>query len=109
MRVKLSYTVDEEDVLKESAKILNLSAEDLQQAIGLFQDTQKELVGVDPERKPSVAIALEMITELRSALLAVDTRLLEVAEIVEAYDDYVRNQRAPVAPLEEAPGPVVKE
>ena len=104
MRVKLSYTVDEEDVLKESAKILNLSAEDLQQAIGLFQDTQKELVGVDPERKPSVAIALEMITELRSALLAVDTRLLE-----EAYEDYVRNQRAPVAPLEEAPGPVVKE
>ena len=30
MRVKLSYTVEEEDILKEAAKILGLSGDDMQ-------------------------------------------------------------------------------
>ncbi len=109
MRVKLSYTVEEEDVLKEAAKILNLSAEDLQQAIGLFQEIQKELLGTDAERKPSVSTALEQVGEMRTALLAVDTRLVEVGEIVEAYDDYLRSQRPGVAVLEEVPNSSVVE
>ena len=40
MRVKLSYTVDEEDILPEAAKILGLSADDMKQAIDLFQGVQ---------------------------------------------------------------------
>ncbi len=99
MRVRLSYTVEEEDVLKEAAKIINLAAEDVQQAIELFRGIQTELVGKDDE-VPNVPKSLEMIDELRKALLAVDTRALEVAEIVTAYDDYQRQQR---------PGPVASD
>ena len=40
MRVKLSYTVEEEDILPEAAKILGLSSDDMKQAIDLFQGVQ---------------------------------------------------------------------
>ena len=49
MRVRLSYTVEEEDVLAEAAKIINLSTDDMQQAISLFNDIQQELKGPDDE------------------------------------------------------------
>ena len=89
MRVKLSYTVDADDVLKESAKILSLAADDLQQAVALFNDVQKELRGEnDDTAVPNVSKALEMIEEHRRALLNVDTRLDEVHQIVKGYAEY---------------------
>ncbi len=103
MRVKLSYTVESDDVLKETAKILNLSGEDLQQCISLFKQVQEELVADEPDSAPNVARALEMVDEFRRALLAMDTRLLEVAEIVAAYDDYRRAQRRTPEGAEENP------
>lgn len=102
MRVKLSYTVEEEDVLKEAAKIINLSAEDMGQCLGLFNEVQAELKGKE-DSPPNTIKALEMIDEFRKALLAVDTRLSEVIEIVEGYDDYRRGKVAKVpegAPIE---------
>ena len=92
MRVKLSYTVEEENVLKESAKILNLSAEDLQEAINLFTQIQNELIDTQ-EGGPNAEKALEKMEKLRKALLSLDTRLLEVSDIVEAYEDYRRGLR----------------
>ncbi len=89
MRVKLSYTVEEEDVLKEAAKIINLSSEDLTQCISLFNGVQEELKGKE-DSAPNTIKALEMIDEFRKALLAVDTRLSEVMEIVDGYDNYRR-------------------
>ena len=76
MRVKLSYTVDGEDVLAETAKLINLSAADLQQAIRLFTDVQIELAGGDEDSSGPVNISksLEMIEEFRKALLTVDIR-----------------------------------
>jgi hypothetical protein len=105
MRVKLSYTIDVEDILKETAKILNLSGEDLQQGANLFSAIQAELRGDDDDASiPNTAKALEMIKEMRTALLNVDTRLSEVAEIVEGYIEY--QQRRPLddalAPRDEA-------
>lgn len=94
MRVKLSYTVEEEDVLKESSKIVGLAAEDMQQCVVLFQELQKELAGTSQEDSPAnVAKALEMIEEFRKALLAVDTRLIEVTDIVIGYEDYKMSNR----------------
>jgi exonuclease I len=96
MRVKLSYTVDEEDVLAEAAKIINLSAEDLQQAVSLFAAVQKEL-RPETQEVPAEIVNLnkcyEMIEEFRKALLNVDTRLGEVLDIVQGYDDYLRLQK----------------
>ena len=47
MRVKLSYTVEQEDILPEAAKILGLSSDDMKHAIDMFQSIQEELKGSD--------------------------------------------------------------
>ena len=87
MRVKLSYTVKEENVLKEVAKIINLSTEDMQEAVTLFSTVQRELEGQDGN-VPNVHKASQMISDFREALIAVDTRLMEVAEIIAGYEEY---------------------
>ena len=93
MRVKLSYTVDEEDVLAEAAKILGLSADDMQQCIGLFKGVQLDLTGdVEEGSVPNVHLALEKIEEFRKALLNIDTRLSEVVEIINSYEAYKAEQ-----------------
>ena len=93
MRVKLSYTVDEEDILKEAAKILGLSSDDMSHAIQMFKTVQEELRS--EEDIPNVARVLEMIEDFRRALLAVDTRLTEVEEIIKGYDQYRVQSRRP--------------
>ena len=101
MRVRLSYTVDEEDVLPETAKIINLSASDIQQAITLFNEVQTVLNGEDQE-EIHVPKALDMIEEMRTAFLNVDTRLAEVTEIIRGFDDYhrqIKKQEASPPPL----------
>jgi hypothetical protein len=91
MRVKLSYTVEEEDILKEAAKILGLSSDDMGHAIEMFKTVQAELRG--DEEQPNTGKVLDMIDDFRKALLAVDTRLIEVEDIVKGYDKYRIDQR----------------
>ena len=88
MRVKLSYTVDEEDVLKEAAKILGLSAEDVQQIVNMFKSVQVNLSGRDEENPQNPQLALEMMEELRLALFNVATRLDEIEQIILGYQEY---------------------
>tara|TARA_Y100001970_G_scaffold274099_1_gene373321 strand:- start:1925 stop:2287 length:363 start_codon:yes stop_codon:yes gene_type:complete len=109
MRVKLSYTVDVEDVLKEAAKLVGLQGEDMQHCVKLFTDLQRELRGETDEEAGVVNIhrAVEMIEEYRVALLNIDRRLEEITEIINGYDEYLLAARAPatetrVTPLEEA-------
>ena len=92
MRVKLSYTVEEEDILKEAAKILGLSGDDMSHAIEMFKLVQEELRR--EEEQPHTGKVLDMIDDFRKALLAVDTRLLEVEDIVKGYDKYRIDQRS---------------
>jgi hypothetical protein len=92
MRVKLSYTVEEEDILKEAAKILGLSSDDMGHAIEMFKTVQAELRG--DEEQPNTGKVLDMIDDFRKALLAVDTRLIEVEDIVKGYDKYRIDQRS---------------
>ena len=91
MRVKLSYTVEEEDMLKEAAKILGLSSDDMQHAIQMFREVQEELRR--EEEQPHTGKVLDMIDDFRKALLAVDTRLLEVEDIVNGYAKHRLEQR----------------
>ena len=91
MRVKLSYTVDEEDILKEAAKILGLSQEDMMHGIEMFKLVQAELQ--QTAETPNVSKVLDMIEDFRKALLAVDTRLVEVEEIIRAYEVHRAKQR----------------
>ena len=96
MRVKLSYTVEEEDILKEAAKILGLSGDDMSHAIEMFKLVQEELRR--EEEQPHTGKVLDMIDDFRKALLAVDTRLLEVEDIVKGYDKYRIDQRSEEEP-----------
>jgi len=89
MRVKLSYTVEQEDILPEAAKILGLSSDDMKHAIDMFQTIQAELTGTDDAPANTIK-ALEMIEDFRKALLAVDTRLQEITEIINGFDDLRR-------------------
>ena len=92
MRVKLSYTVDEKDVLEEAAKILNLARPDLQHAINLFNSIAEELVSGEDSAPVNTFKALEMIDEFRQVLIHLDTRSGEVVSIIEGYDEYVRGK-----------------
>ena len=99
MRVKLSYTVEEDQVLPEAAKIVGLASNHMQHAIFLYTAVQAALHN-DPEdgeeREPAdIPAALEMIEEFRQALLNVDTRLSEVVDIIEGYDNYTQEEEAP--------------
>jgi hypothetical protein len=109
MRVKLSYTVKTEDVLREAAKILNLSSDDMSQAIALFNGVQEELKGeASDDDIVNIKRAKEMLEELRDALLSVDTRIMEVQEIVTGYDEYqhaLDSSAAAMAPPADAPAP----
>ena len=95
MRVQLSYTVDEEDVLVETGKIINLSAEDLQHAIDMFNGVVNELKTPSDEESGEVNVGkvLKMIEDLRHGLVNVDTRLAEATQIVLSYDEYTRGKR----------------
>jgi len=99
MRVKLSYTVEEGDVLVETAKIINLSADDMQQMIELFNSSQKELKGESDENKTvNINKCLDMLDEFRRSLYSVDTRVAEAIEIVRGYDEYKRSGSLASAP-----------
>lgn len=87
MRVKLSYTVDHKRVLRECAKILNLSADDMQKAISLFNEVQGELKE-DDEVEVNTNKSLEMISEFREMLLNIDTRLSEISEIIVGLEEW---------------------
>jgi|TARA_R110002110_G_scaffold268943_1_gene484651 hypothetical protein len=104
MRVKLSYTVDEADVMKEASKLVGLSGEEMQEIVNYFSQLQSELSGKEGE-KPNPVQCLETIEEFRNALLKVDVRLSEVGEVVAAYADYQLRSHDPeeAPPAEEVP------
>tara|TARA_R110000824_G_scaffold203291_2_gene387691 strand:+ start:1359 stop:1673 length:315 start_codon:yes stop_codon:yes gene_type:complete len=94
MRVKLSYTVEEEDVLQEAGKIIGLASNHMQHSIFLYTAIQTLLVNDrdDGDDEPvDIPASLEMIEEFRQALLNVDTRLAEVVDIIEGYDSYEKD------------------
>jgi hypothetical protein len=104
MRVRLSYTVEKEKVLAEAGSLVGLTTPLLQKAINLFGDVQKELqkeLGEDPE-PVNTSLCLEMIEELRGHLLNLDTRLSEIIDIVNGFDEIRRGNGVPdPADLEE--------
>tara|TARA_R110002110_G_scaffold98813_1_gene252765 strand:+ start:160 stop:471 length:312 start_codon:yes stop_codon:yes gene_type:complete len=98
MRVKLSYTVEEEDVLKEGQKIISLCGDHMQEALQLFTDVQKELNPQDPDAVCNTPLVIEMVDKFRKVLLAVDTRFLEVGEIVRGYQQFQTQETPGDAP-----------
>ena len=123
MRVKLSYTVEEEDILSEAAKILNMAADDMQQALDLYKHIPLELKGEAPAAPelpteiaakltspdagvPNTLKILNMIEEFRQCLLSLDTRFAEVVGIIEGYDKHVRTAASTTAALSAGDGDI---
>jgi hypothetical protein len=99
MRVKLSYTVEEGQVLPEAAKIIGLASNHMQHCIHLYTEVQNRLLNEPIEGREHLPTdakeALELIEEFRQALLNVDTRLSEVVEIIEGYEEYKEEEKIP--------------
>tara|TARA_R110002020_G_scaffold80847_5_gene201395 strand:+ start:1888 stop:2259 length:372 start_codon:yes stop_codon:yes gene_type:complete len=90
MRVKLSYTVDDADVLAEAANLIGLSSNEVQRVVNYFAQIQNELV-IDREsgrHQINIERVLTLMEKYRNALLNIDTRAAEVSEIIVGYRDY---------------------
>ena len=88
MRVKLSYSVEADDVFEEAANLINRSGSDMEDALSAFSRVQKELRGELDEEGAMVnpTKALEMIEGFRLALFNIDSRLSEVAHIIQGFE-----------------------
>lgn len=87
MRLKLSFTVEEEDVYKEAAMILAMATGDMKHAIDMFENIQKELSTTTAT--PDIEMATTMMSDLRRALLKVDVRTVEVNDILVTYQEHL--------------------
>lgn len=101
MQVKLSYTVDEEEIHEEASKLLGLKGPAMQHLIDLFNDIQEELKPTENEVVNSSKIE-ELINDFRTTLMGIDLRLAEIHQIITAYEDYKRRPPEP-EPLVEPP------
>ena len=98
MRVRLTYTVEEEKVLGEAAKLVGLCTEDVQNMVHLFNNVQLELTGKEEDEAGSTAPVntprvMQMLQEFRKEIGNLDTRLFEVMQIVDGYERYMQSKR----------------
>ena len=96
MRVRLSYTVEAEDVLTETANLLGLSAPALQEVITLFGTLQQELKKEteDPPGVVNINLCLETVGQLREHLINLDIKLSEIIEIINGFENIKRSPEA---------------
>jgi len=87
MKVKLSYTVEEEEILLEASKLLGLQGTTMQKIIDLYTGIQTSLkskadaLNIDNERA--------LFAEFHEKLAALELRMNEVQSIVEEYHSHV--------------------
>jgi len=99
MHVKLSYTIEEEDILKEAANLLSLRGPTLQQVVEDYQSIQRELTQEDDP--PNLSRVEEYLLSLRKGLRGLDLRAAEVGGIVREYEAHRR--QGPPSPLSSPP------
>jgi len=106
MKVKLSYTVDMKDVLTESSYLLANLGVKVKSSIELFNNLILLLREEDFKSKQF----FEEVETLRQNLAALDSRLAEVDEVVEGFQQYERSQRrGEILPSPPPPSEVVVE
>tara|TARA_Y100000310_G_C20044011_1_gene517497 strand:- start:167 stop:514 length:348 start_codon:yes stop_codon:yes gene_type:complete len=98
VRVKLSYTVEVENVLNEVSNLLALQTDEVEAIATHHRVLQQDLCREDPD----VYKALDRLEELRGSLFNVDTRAAEIVEILKGYNGYkatlyTNEQSAPAA------------
>ena len=89
MRVKLSYTADIDEVLEEASLLLGNLATTLQESIDLYNASVNSL----KEEEFNPTKFQNDVESLRKNLAKIDTRFLEVEQVVLGFGDYQRQQR----------------
>ena len=84
MRVKLSYTVEVEDVLKEVSNLLALQTSEVEAVTTHHRALQQDLCREDPD----IYKTLDRLEKLRVSLFNIDTRASEMGEILKGYNEY---------------------
>lgn len=100
MKVQFTYTVDQDDVLVEAAKLLGLKAPTLQEVINSFASIQTELQKT--EETVNTPQVLEELIEYRRKLVSLDIRAAEVWQIVTAYSSLKDESAAIASPDEDS-------
>jgi len=91
MRVKLSYTADIDEVLEEASLLLGNLAVTLQDSIELYNTSVNSL----KEEEFNHTKFQNDVESLRKNLAKIDTRFLEVEQVVLGFGDYQRQQGSP--------------
>ena len=86
MQVKLSYTVNEEEIHEEASKLLGLKSAAMQRLIGLFNNIQEGLRPPEDEVVNPSKIE-DLIDEFRQTLMGIDLRLAELRSIIVSYEE----------------------
>jgi hypothetical protein len=94
MKVKLSYTVEEDELLAEVALVLGNQGPQIQKFIDLFNDAV-EVLKAHPEKELNLISFRKIIEEARLILAKSDLRLEEATEMVNGYYEYLEQLRAP--------------
>jgi hypothetical protein len=98
MRVKLSYTAEVEDVMSEASQLLGNMGSTLQETIDLFNDAVLNL----QDDKFNLNKFNDSVDSLRHNLEKIDTRCMEVEQVVAGFSDYQRQERAPAPEIDDA-------
>jgi hypothetical protein len=88
MRVKLSYTAEIDEVLEEASLLLGNLATILQESIDLYNVSVNSL----KEEEFNPTKFQNNVESLRKNLAKIDTRFLEVEQVVLGFGDYQRQQ-----------------
>jgi len=89
MRVKLSYTAEIDEVLGEASLLLGNLANTFQESIDLYNATVNNL----KEEEFNGTKFQNDVDQLRQNLAKIDTRFLEIEQVVLGFGDYQRQQR----------------
>ena len=105
MRVKLSYTAEAEDILKECSYLLNNKGNELKEVIDLYSALIADL----QLEEANTRSVFEKIDALRKGLANVDVRLMEIEQIVAGFEEYHKAQREGEVPPVRTPQPELAE
>ena len=102
MKVKLSYTVEESELLGEVALVLQNQAPKVQEFIDIFNKLSDSLLNHETEDFNLMTFR-DRLSDGRLLLAKVDLRLEEVGEMVDGYHQYLDQKR--LGELQEAAPP----
>ena len=91
MRVRLSYTAEIDEVLSEAAFLMGNLTSTFQESIKLYDEITRGL----KEKEFNPNKFHENIDILRENLSKIDTRCLEVDQVVAGFQNYQRQERQP--------------